>query len=350
MELSSTVSSTETLLPKALSTLKKYLPNYFGASVFPPTTTESLTSLLDPISRCNTSFKVTLIKGGITNSLLKVTHPEASKRACLIRYYGPKTEHIINRDKERALGIYLENFGIGKKVYTRFEGGQIEEWIWGRSIESNEMGDEQLMPFIAKKLAELHCLYISPTIYVSHYHHINAPMPENLETTSLLWETIWKYYTLCEDKIKEDHPRFKRLTLFNFDAIYQILMEIEDSAKALQSPISICHCDLLSGNIVKLDEGGVEFIDFEYGMPAERAFDIANHFNEYAGFECHWKNFPSETQQRAFLECYAMNHRDKPSVEKLMKETHAFLPVSHCYWGLWSLVQALYSDINFDFW
>jgi len=28
------------------------------------------------------------------------------------------------------------------------------------------------------------------------------------------------------------------------------------------------------------------FIDFEYGSYSYRGYDIANHFNEYAGYEC----------------------------------------------------------------
>lgn len=32
--------------------------------------------------------------------------------------------------------------------------------------------------------------------------------------------------------------------------------------------------------------GPLQFIDYEYGCYTPRGFDIGNHFNEYAGFEC----------------------------------------------------------------
>ena len=32
--------------------------------------------------------------------------------------------------------------------------------------------------------------------------------------------------------------------------------------------------------------GRLYFIDFEYGSYSYRGYDIANHFNEYAGFDC----------------------------------------------------------------
>src|SRR5690606_37849816 len=79
------------------------------------------------------------------------------------------------------------------------------------------------------------------------------------------------------------------------------------------------HCDLLSGNVIVLpsppssssvvdgsgDGSGddidtpshpkteVAFIDYEYATPCERAFDLANHFSEYAGFECDYSLLPT---------------------------------------------------------
>lgn len=35
------------------------------------------------------------------------------------------------------------------------------------------------------------------------------------------------------------------------------------------------------------------FIDFEYGSYSYRGYDIANHFNEYAGFDCDYNLYVS---------------------------------------------------------
>jgi len=49
-------------------------------------------------------------------------------------------------------------------------------------------------------------------------------------------------------------------------------------------PIAFCHNDLLLGNIIYNNKTSkVSFIDFEYAMPNYVAFDVANHFNEFAG-------------------------------------------------------------------
>jgi ethanolamine kinase len=54
------------------------------------------------------------------------------------------------------------------------------------------------------------------------------------------------------------------------------------------SPIVFSHNDLLLNNIIlQRDTGGnpvnVAFIDYEYAMLNYQAFDIANHFIEFAG-------------------------------------------------------------------
>ena len=59
---------------------------------------------------------------------------------------------------------------------------------------------------------------------------------------------------------------------------------MEGILSKLGSPIVFCHNDLLLANILYDAQGcAVSFIDFEYAGPNYMAFDIANHFNEFAG-------------------------------------------------------------------
>mgnify|MGYP000848324768 CR=1 FL=1 len=57
--------------------------------------------------------------------------------------------------------------------------------------------------------------------------------------------------------------------------------------KALQfveSPVVFCHNDLLLANVIYNEEKhSVTFIDYEYANYNYQAFDIANHFAEFAG-------------------------------------------------------------------
>ena len=52
-------------------------------------------------------------------------------------------------------------------------------------------------------------------------------------------------------------------------------------------------------------------IDYEYCMYNFRAYDIANHFNEYAGFDGDYSRwFPSEEQQIKFINWYLYASKD----------------------------------------
>ncbi len=83
----------------------------------------------------------------------------------------------------------------------------------------------------------------------------------------------------------------------DFDAIAADVAATEAACALTASPLVLGHNDLLSGNILVLQEPGfnpespdmdrqIVFIDFEYGAYTSRGFDIGNHFCEYAGFEC----------------------------------------------------------------
>ena len=71
---------------------------------------------------------------------------------------------------------------------------------------------------------------------------------------------------------------------------FQTLVE-----KHSQSPVVFSHNDLLGANILQPDhDSELVLIDFEYAEYNYRGFDLANHFNEYAGFECEYDKYPNK--------------------------------------------------------
>lgn len=130
------------------------------------------------------------------------------------------------------------------------------------------------------------------------------------------------------------------------------------------------HNDLLPGNILVLGgkhtpdtDADITFIDFEYGMPAPRGFDIGNHWNEYAGLDCDYSLYPSRAAQEHFVRTYlatdpassapvradAMAEVPAAEVSQLVAEGNVFSLASHLFWGVWAIVQARYSAIDFDY-
>ena len=124
-----------------------------------------------------------------------------------------------------------------------------------------------------------------------------------------------------------------------------------------RSDIVLCHNDLLLKNFIK-NEKGIELIDFEYSGYNYRAFDIANHFNEWCGFDLNWDNFPSEDTQKRFLKAYLeayydSNKKDEKDLEKeinnMVEDIKWFDLASNFYWGTWALIQAALSSIDFNY-
>lgn len=103
----------------------------------------------------------------------------------------------------------------------------------------------------------------------------------------------------------------------------------------------------------------VSFIDYEYATPAPAAFDLANHFSEWGGFECDYNVLPTRSVRRAFIDEYLdsyTSHAPLPLdvdrqtyVEQLFKEVDAYRGVPGLYWGIWALIQATISQIDFDY-
>lgn len=139
----------------------------------------------------------------------------------------------------------------------------------------------------------------------------------------------------------------------------------------------MAHCDLLSANIIilpKTVEGSagpteVSFIDYEYTTPAPAAFDLANHFAEWIGFECNYAAIPPKAQRKAFIDEYISSFRSHAKrtlraesehdsderqsqsreAEALFQEVDALRGMPGLYWGIWALIQAMISQIDFDY-
>merc|ERR1711966_118186 len=108
-------------------------------------------------------------------------------------------------------------------------------------------------------------------------------------------------------------------------------------AKAIPEtlPAAFCNNDLLGGNILRHQATGqIQLIDFEYGGCNFRGFEIANHWNEWAGGtqaemngRCEYNRFPSPQQQRTFCRHYLEESgtATDETVEALMQEVQMFV-------------------------
>eukprot|EP00003_Mantamonas_plastica_P021981 TRINITY_DN3648_c0_g2_i1.p1 TRINITY_DN3648_c0_g2~~TRINITY_DN3648_c0_g2_i1.p1 ORF type:complete len:234 (+),score=84.59 TRINITY_DN3648_c0_g2_i1:73-774(+) len=140
--------------------------------------------------------------------------------------------------------------------------------------------------------------------------------------------------------------------------------EIAELKKALLDPergfldlIGLTHNDLLNGNIVYDEQtDSVMFIDFEYANWAHPAFDIANHFCEFCGFEDNYDLYPEKEFQMTFITEYLRGYKgddeyspDQEELELWYRMVNAYALLSHFWWGAWGLIQGYHSEIKTDF-
>ncbi|KAJ2549833.1 hypothetical protein EV175_004297 [Coemansia sp. RSA 1933] len=271
---------------------------------------------------------------GITNKLVMCTN-KTNDTTVLIRAYGKNTDFIIDRNSELLNMIRLSRLGVCPPVYARFENGLMYGFIPGTVAKPEEMGNELWAPLISRKLAEWSQISLPGT---------HAPQ---------LFPTLrqWMHYipqSYSDPKANETFHGY-----FSLDKLASEMAELELLLSKLNSPVVFSHNDLLSGNIIMSEsKDQVFFIDYEYGMYNYRAFDIANHFNEYAGFECDYSRYPSKEAQMAWFKVYLDTlgqDSGEAALEVLYKEVCHFQLASHFYWGIWALIQASISDIDFDY-
>jgi len=113
----------------------------------------------------------------------------------------------------------------------------------------------------------------------------------------------------------------------------------------------LCHNDLLLGNILYDDaHDAISFIDFEYCSYSYAPHDIANHFCEWAGFECAWEKFPTHEQQVHWIRAYlGASEATETEVNRWIRLIRWFELSSHLFWGISAFLQGTISSIDFPY-
>ncbi|KAJ1508028.1 Ethanolamine kinase [Coelomomyces lativittatus] len=249
---------------------------------------------------------------GLTNQLFLFT---CSLRTYIVRMDGEATERFIDRVQERERFLFLSQHQLAPSLFMTFKNGMVYEYIEGEACTSDDL------PNVAEQVART----------LKKWHEV--PPPSTLRSPTFL-STLWKWLELLKP----------------FSLSQKLEMAITDLEARLPPSRMVCaHNDLLAGNIVKLKNGGVQFIDYEYGGVGYAAFDIANHFCEWAGFDCDWRKLPTPTQQRDFLRIYL----DSNDVEAMYLEIQPYFLASHLFWCLWGFLQhdtqASSNEKSFDY-
>jgi ethanolamine kinase len=252
----------------------------------------------------------------------------------LCRIYGDKTEILIDRARELTLIAELHKANLGPKLFGKFQGGFVYEYIPGEALDADAVRDPTIAAQIATQLAG--------------FHNLNIPSLVSEEAGPSLFPTLRNWLGAA----KAAAPDF-----FTANPHWDLRAEIEELSDALSNcgaHPAFCHNDLLPGNIIRReDNAGVCFIDYEYASWNWAESDIANHFCEYMGFRVDPSLYPNEEQRRHFIVNYLRAREfdvsDADLVHGWMDRVQRFSLCAHLFWSLWALVQSSFSKIEFDF-
>lgn len=281
---------------------------------------------------------------GLTNTLHKVTNTK-NGRVVAVRIFGNKTEVFIDRMRERKIQRHLCAQGFAKNVYAYFNGGQIEDWLDGNVLTIEELRSLKYSEAIAQEMRKMHQSPGQAELYLAL--NPTAKRDGDIKLESMLWPQLWNFYGFCLDHIKELQPIVG--SHFNIEDLKPMMERLQRMCNAVNSPVVLCHGDLLNDNIIIHPSGKLSFIDYEYCCFMERGFDIANHFEEFAYVECDFSHIPSEEDQRKFILHYIGEAATDKRIADLYKEIQPFFMAAHFYWGLWGLMRCVLSRGDFDF-
>ncbi|KAK2589753.1 hypothetical protein QQS21_012565 [Conoideocrella luteorostrata] len=310
---------------------------------------------------------------GITNTLLKAVNrrpglgkPEIDRDAVLLRAYGNGTDVLIDREREAANHELLMKHNLAPQLLARFGNGMLYRFITGAVAQPKDLADPLILKAIARRLAQWHatvpCIPDASLPRNSSSNgdiHINAIIAKAAAGKPIpnVWTTMQKWILALPTDTEQ---RRERVTLLQKE-LEEMIQRLGNRPGLGNNGLVFAHCDLLCANVIINRDGdadpSVSFIDYEYGTPSPVAFDIANHFAEWVGYNCDYSAIPTRTQRLAFVREYIKTYirlsgetmNEEEETRKLMDEVDTFRGVPGFFWGIWSLIQATISHIDFNY-
>jgi len=348
------------------------------------------------------SIKLHRFTDGITNTLIKATlspsgdaspfrsgpaHGDPIPAPVLIRAYGKDTETLIDRRKELRAHRHLAEMCLAPALLATFENGFLYGFVEGDPCTAEDFRTRSVWRGIAERLGEWHALLdisILASDDESSAGRVKVEREEKLVPT--IWTNARKWISLLGSETSLSGER-------NLELVRELewLIELLGRVKGIRDrSVVFSHTDLLCANIILEPESAIKpksqaesgtqkndpdppravtIIDYEYATAAPAAFDIANFFAEWAGPDGEIACMPSHSQRKDFVQYYVrsfhsytknnnsstVNTKAEPDVdleadvETLMQQVDLYRGLPGFYWGVWGLIQAGISEIDFDY-
>ncbi|CAK6444064.1 unnamed protein product [Pipistrellus nathusii] len=302
-------------------------------------------------------LRVDPVSGGLSNLLFRCSLPDhlpsvgEEPREVLLRLYGAILQGVDSLVLESVMFAILAERSLGPQLYGVFPEGRLEQYIPSLPLKTRDLREPMLSAAIATKMARFHGMEM-PFTKEPHW----------------LFGTMERYLKQILDLPPAGLPQMDLLEMYSLKDEMGNLRKLLDSTP---SPVVFCHNDIQEGNILLLSEpenaDSIMLIDFEYSSYNYRGFDIGNHFCEWVYDYTHeeWPfykaqpaDYPTQGQQLHFIRHYLAEAKKGEIVspeeqrkleEDLLVEANRYALASHFFWGLWSILQASMSTIEFGY-
>ena len=303
----------------------------------------------------------------------------------MLRAYGSRTEILIDRDREARSHALLAEHGLAAPLLARFNNGLLYSFTRGRVCTPDDLTKDHIWKGVASTIAEWHARLPLVTNKEGELPEDRSPQStpsatssptssaDNIERlpTPNMWSVMLMWVAELPSRTAEERARNSQLRS-EIERSFEELDHHNDQRRPSEHGLEpghgfellggrfvFAHCDLLSANVILKDSGGISFIDYEYATPAPAAFDIANHFAEWVGYDCNYNRIPTRAVRREFLQRYLEVYQTKKHdihewnddelVDRLFEEVDRFRGIPGLWWGIWALIQATISQIKFNY-
>ncbi|KAI8629237.1 kinase-like protein [Xylariaceae sp. FL1651] len=377
----------------------RYIPLSFDSTNCDSSARQLILALQPEWSGPDSRIEFVRFTDGITNTLLKAINrkPGLSKEqidaeAILLRAYGHGTDVLIDRQRETQNHELLMKYGLAPALLARFNNGMMYRYIRGKACQPADLRTQPLYLAVARRIAQWHATV--PCIYETSKQRnglngvANGAHESTVDATTLgkptpnVWTVMQKWIRALPTKTEAQRARQAELQ----KELLWLVEKLSRRPGLGKNGLVFAHCDLLSGNVIiepkgpgtdvaseghgvsgpqQQQQASVNFIDYEYATPSPAAFDLANHFAEWGGFECDYSVLPTRAQRLEFVREYIHTYfglvkkpddsssdtdiDEEIETEKLVAEVDIFRGAPGFYWGIWALIQSTISQIDFDY-
>ena len=194
------------------------------------------------------------------------SHRPVEPAAVLYRRLEGKDNAILDYATEKEVFLTLGDNDIAAHCYHYDDNCRIEAFYQGRSLQARDLFEPENLRQIANQLYRLHQL-----------------KPAGLPRQGL-FELLHEKWGHLARRVLERHatafPENEQSMCNELRAIYSD--ETRDLVRQClpAGNLSFCHNDTYHGNIMKLDDGRIKLVDFEFSCLNHRAYDFASLFAE----------------------------------------------------------------------